>query len=428
MTSKPSNEAGHPSSLLPAALTGPSRSGATPRVIARAEGARLFDTEDRAYIDYSLGSGTLLLGHAHREVSRAVKEQTDRGTNYRFVDGVAIELAERLVASVPCVEHVALTASGSDAAALAMRLARAHHRRDGILKFEGAAHGNSDYGLMSNHLSYVIGDYPRPVPNSAGIPRAVEDCVMVAPFNDFETTAQLIEQQHEELAAVLVEPVQRAIRPASGFLEELRRLTTRHDLLLIFDESTTGFRAGPGGAQDTYGVVPDLCVLGPSISGGLSLGIVGGRADVLGLINPARYGHGDYVFQPASCGASAPACAAAVATLDVLSGTDARATIHASGERLAAGIRSAFGDRGIDIQVSGDHGVIGIWFCPDEVSNFQSALLADSALSQRLSDDLLERGVIFDNDLLFVSAAHGDTEIDATLSALADVAAAIAGD
>lgn len=426
MTNRSTTEAWHRSSLLPAALTGPSRSAAGARVIARADGARLFDTDNRAYIDYSLGSGTLLLGHAHPEVSRAVREQTDRGTSYRFVDEVAIALAERLAASVPCVEHVALTGSGSDAVALAMRLARAHHRRDGILKFEGASHGSSDYGLMSNHLSYVVGDYPRPVPNSAGIPRAVEDCVMVAPFNDAETTARLIEQRHEELAAVLVEPVQRAISPAPGFLEELRRMTTRHDLLLIFDESTTGFRAGPGGAQDVYGVVPDLCVLGPSISGGLSLGIVGGRADILGLVNPARYGHGDYVFQPASCSASVPACAAALATLDVLDQTDARAKIRASGARLVEGIRSAFGDRGIDIQLSGEHGVIGIWFCPNEVSNFQSALLADSALSERLSDQLLEHGVIFDNDLLFVSAAHADAELDATLSAVTNVADAIA--
>ena len=274
--------------LLPTGVRNASVSPRYAMVIKQARGSRIVDCSGNEYIDYLLGSGPLLLGHAHPAVVAAVLDQLDAGTSYLMINEPAIRLAAAIVELVPCAEAVCFHSSGSEAVFFALRLARAYRRREKILKFEGGFHGMSDYALMSTQWTRAPRDYPVASPNSAGIPAAVAEQVLVAPFNDSATATAIIEEHHDALAAVIVEPLQRTIPPRPGFLQALRAVTRHHEIPLIFDEVVTGFRLALGGAQEYYGVIPDLCALGKSISGGHPLGVLCGKKEILALASPER--------------------------------------------------------------------------------------------------------------------------------------------
>ena len=236
-------------------------------VIREGRGGRVWDESGREYVDFLLGSGPMLVGHAHPEVTAAAQAVVAKGTTFFANNRYGIELAEAIVDAVPCAEQVRFVSTGSEADLYAMRAARAFRKRDKILKFEGGYHGMSDYSLMSLAPKRP-GNFPQPIPDSAGIPRSLRDEILVAPFNDLEVVAGLVREHKDELAGVIVEPFQRIIPPAPGFLEGLRRITAENGVVLIFDEVVTGFRLAYGGAQEYYGVVPDLCTLGKVIGGG----------------------------------------------------------------------------------------------------------------------------------------------------------------
>ncbi|MFQ5418237.1 MAG: aminotransferase class III-fold pyridoxal phosphate-dependent enzyme, partial [Myxococcota bacterium] len=267
--------------VLSSATRGPTPSRDYEMVVREARGSRIVDESGNSYIDFLLGSGPMLLGHAHPAVVRAVCDALERGSSYLLASEPAVELAEEIVRATPCAEKVSFHCSGSEATFFALRLARAFRRRDRILKFEGGYNGQGDAALMSNQWSRSFPPYPEPVPNSAGIPASVRNDVLVAPFNDLDTAANLIEKHADELGGVIVEPMQRTIPPRPGFLAGLREVTGRLEIPLIFDEVVTGFRFGYGSAQEYYGVQPDLCALGKSISAGLPLGVLAGRADIM---------------------------------------------------------------------------------------------------------------------------------------------------
>ena len=236
-------------------------------VIREGRGSRIWDVSGNEYVDYLLGSGPMLVGHTHPQVVAAVQEQVERGSTFFAGNESAIMLAEEIVKAVPCAESVRFSSSGTEATLYAMRTARAFRGRDKILKFEGGFHGMNDYALMS--MGPVDPpDYPQAVPDSAGIPASVSREMLIAPFNDIETTAAIIERHHDELAGVIVEPFQRLLPPRQGFLEGLRELTKEYEIPLIFDEVVTGFRFSYGGAQEYYGVTPDMCTLGKAVAGG----------------------------------------------------------------------------------------------------------------------------------------------------------------
>ncbi len=245
-------------------------------VIAGGKGGRLTDVSGRSYIDFLLGSGPMLLGHAHPEVVAAVAEQVAKGTTFYANNEAGIRLAAEIVDAVPCAEQVRFTSTGSEATFFAMRIARAYRGRDKILKFEGGYHGASDYAMMSTSPQRP-GNFPQATPDSAGIPQVLKGEMLIAPFNDLATTAALIEEHKDELAGVIVEPFQRILSPKPGFLQGLREVTRKHDIPLIFDEIVTGFRFAYGGAQEYYGVAPDLCSLGKIVGGGFPLAAVAGR-------------------------------------------------------------------------------------------------------------------------------------------------------
>ncbi len=408
------------SRVAPASVRGPTASAEHALVVREARGSRIVDLSGNEYIDYLLGSGPMLLGHTHPAVVAAVREQLERGSTYLLASEPAIRLAEEIIHVVPCAETVCFNGTGSESTFFAMRLARAFRRRDKMLKFEGGFHGMSDYALMGNQWTTALRDYPRAVPNSAGIPRVIEENMLIAPFNDIETTAAIVERHHDELAGVIIEPMQRTIPPKAGFLEALRELTHRFGIPLIFDEVVTGFRLAYGGAQEYYGVVPDLCALGKSISGGHPISVLCGRAEIMALVDPARLARGDaHVAQTGTFSGNPVSAVAALATLVELAKPGTYEQLFATGRALMAGLRRVLADAGIPAQVTGEPPAFEVWFTDREITNFRSTLAADRAMHARFTELLLERGILKAHEKFFVSTAHDEEDVRVTLAAFA---------
>ncbi len=412
--------------VFPGGVLGGHRNGPGLEFVVReGRGAYLWDTNGKRYIDYLLGSGPMLLGHAHPAVVEAVRRQLGHGSTYMLLNEPVIELAEEIVRAVPCAEQVRFTASGSEATFFALRLARAHRQRDKIMKFEGGWHGTHDYGAVSVS-SRSPKAFPAPTLDSAGIPSAVADCVLVAPYNDLATAEALITAHHHDLAAVIVEPYQRTIVPAPGFLQGLREVTRRYGVLLIFDEIVTGFRLAYGGAQEYYGVVPDLASYGKVMAGGFPLAAVAGPADIMKHFDPALEGTGEYVWQTGTLNGNPVAAAAGLATLAELRRPGAYERLHRTGRRLRDGLAAAARRHGLAAQVSGEPVVFDIFFTDREIVDYRATLTADAGRIRRFNAECLRRGVVKAVNKIYVSLAHTDADVDETLVVFDSVLAAIA--
>ena len=280
--------------------------------VREGRGSHIWDVSGNEYVDWLMGSGPMVLGHAHPAVVQAVVKAVEQGSTFFATNEKAVLLAEELVNAVPCAEKVRFTTSGTDACFQAMRAARAYRRRDKVLKFEGGFHGTSDYAQMSVTPSGGE-EYPQAVANNSGIPSVIQELMLIAPFNDLDTTSSIIEAHHDELAAVIVEPLQRVIAPQPGFLQGLRDITARHQIPLIFDEVVTGFRLAYGGAQEYYGVTPDLCSVGKIMGGGYPLAAVIGRGDILSVFDQEEAEADSYVNQIGTLNGNPIACAAGLA-------------------------------------------------------------------------------------------------------------------
>jgi glutamate-1-semialdehyde 2,1-aminomutase len=404
---------------LPSGPRNPTRSPQCAMIVRRARGARIEDCSGNEYIDYLLGSGPLLLGHAHPEVVAAVRAALEDGSSYLLAGESCVRLAERIVELVPCADQAYFQSTGSEATFFALRLARAYRKRDKILKFEGAYHGMHDYALMSTQWTLAPRAYPRAVPNSAGIPASLENEVLVAPFNDIETTAAIVEQHRDELAGVIVEPMQRTVPPRDGFLADLRELTRRHDIPLIFDEVVTGFRLGLGGAQEYYGVVPDLCALGKSISAGHPIGVVCGREEIMACAGPAALRRGEGVLLSGTYSGNPISCVAALASIAVLRRPGTYERLFATGRRLMESFRSQLAAAGIAAQVCGEPPAFEVWFTAEEIRDHRSILRSDGARHAKLVELLMDHGVIKAHEKFFVSLAHDDNDVTETINAFA---------
>jgi len=393
-------------------------------VVAGGRAGRVWDVSGNEYVDYLLGSGPMLVGHAHPEVVAAVQEQLARGTTFFANNEHGIRLAAEIVDAVPCAEQVRFVSSGSEADLYAMRLARAYTKRDKILKFEGGYHGMSDYGLMS--LSpRRSSNFPRPIPDSAGIPRSLRDEMLVAPFNDLETVASLVREHRQELAGIIVEPLQRIIPPKPGFLEGLRKLTTDNGMLLIFDEVVTGFRFAYGGAQEYYGVVPDICTLGKTIGGGFPLAAIAGRTDIMAHFDKGAVGEEDFMMQVGTLSGNPIAAVAGLKTLEILKRPGAYDRIFANGRALMDGYGSILQDAGVQARVSGDAPMFDIVFTDREVTDYRTSL-GDPEAMKRCNGLLRERGILKGESKYYVSLAHTDEDIRFTLDAFASSIAELA--
>jgi glutamate-1-semialdehyde 2,1-aminomutase len=389
-------------------------------VIERGEGSRVWDVEGRAFLDFMMGSGPMVLGHAHPEVVAAVQRQIALGSTFYGVNDMAVRLGEIIVAAAPCAEAIKFCSTGAEATFYALRLARAATGRSKVLKFEGGYHGAHDYAMQSVTPARLV-PFPAAVPDSAGIPEGVERQVLIAPFNDLETTAGIIRQHRDDLAAVIVEPLSRMLEPAPGFLEGLRAATREVGALLVFDEVVTGFRLAWGGAQEIYGVEPDLATYGKIIGGGLPLAAVAGRRDVMELSNPRKKGAPDYVYASGTLNGNPVSAAAGLATLAVLRRPGAYARLNAVGDLLRAGLREIAGRMGLPAQVLGRGPLANIYFTAEPIVDYRSSLKADSRLTQQLGRGLLQRGVLSNLAAkIYLSLAHSDADIRQACQAFED--------
>ncbi|MBI2320914.1 MAG: aminotransferase class III-fold pyridoxal phosphate-dependent enzyme [Chloroflexi bacterium] len=375
-------------------------------VVAYGRGSKVYDVEGREYIDYILGSGPAVLGHAHPAVVEAVQRQVERGTQFYWLNEPVIALADKMVQAIPCAEMVKFTSSGAEATFYALRLARAFTGRDKIMRFEGSYHGHHDYSMLGG---------------SAGIPKPVSDLVITAPFNDLETTTRLIEQHRHELAAVIVEALMRIVPPKPGFLEGLRAITKQYGIMLIFDEVVTGFRLAWGGAQERYGVTPDLASYGKIIGGGYPFAAVAGRADLLMLSDPRDRGP-QYVYFSGTFSGNPLGATAGLATLRELEKPGAYARLDEIGERLRQGLREIARTLPRPMAVLGDGPIVGIAFVDGDLTSPRVVGGGDKALLKATEIGLLRHGVLANIVAKFyVSLAHDDGDLDRTLQILDDV-------
>jgi glutamate-1-semialdehyde 2,1-aminomutase len=394
-------------------------------VVKDARGAHLWDADGRRYIDCLLGSGPMLLGHAHPAVVDAVQRQLAHGTTFMLLNEPIIELAEAIVRAVPGAEQVRFMSSGSEATFFALRVARAFRRRDKVMKFEGGFHGTHDYALMSVSPRSPKA-FPAAMADSAGIPHAIGEEVLIAPFNDLATTEALIAAHHQELAAVIVEPYQRVIVPAPGFLAGLRAATRRYDVPLIFDEIVTGFRLAYGGAQEYYGVVPDVAAFGKVLAGGFPLAAVAGRADIMHHFDAALEGSPDHVVQAGTLNGNPVAAVAGLATLAELRKPGVYAQLFATGQRLKDGLVAAVRRHGMPAQVSGEPPVFDIIFTDSPIVDYRATLTADRRRIALFNEECLRRGVVKAVNKIYVSLAHSAADVDALVGVFDEALAAVA--
>lgn len=387
-------------------------------VLAGGDGATVWDAAGRRYVDFTMGWGSVLLGHAHPAVVEAVRRQAGLGSNFAYVSVPALELGEEIQRAMPCAERLRFCASGTEATAYAARLARAFTGRPRLLKFEGAYHGANEIGTVSL-FPRRLHDFPRGEPSSAGLPSSAVADVLVAPFNDLATTEAIVRAHRDELAGIVVEPLHRCTSPRPGFLAGLRRLASETESLLIFDETVTGFRLGYGGAQAYYGVTPDLCALGKALGGGYPLGAIAGRADVLDLVREDRLGEPGYVWYASSLGGNPVSAAAGLAALAELRKPGTYARLFALGEALRAGLRALLREEGVTAHVQGDGPLAAVVFTEGEVVDYRSAFRADRRRARAFLLGLFRRGVFLNpmSTKLYLSLAHTERELEAFLAA-----------
>jgi len=392
-------------------------------VIARGAGARVWDTTGREYVDYILGSGPMVLGHAHPSVVAAVTEQLQRGSSFYALNEPAVLLAEKICESVPCAEQVKFCNSGSEANFFALRIARAATRREKILKFEGAYHGHFDSVLMSTWPRSLPNEgFPAATPDSAGIPQSVRGDVLVAPFNDLEQTAAIVRAHRDDLAAIIVEPQSRLVDPKPGFLELLRQLCDEVGAKLIFDEVVMGFRVARGGAQELYGVIPDIACYGKVLGGGYPLAAVAASRDLMQLCNPRKRDAADYAYMSGTLNGNAIAATAGLATLTELEKPGAYDRLRAVGERMRTNLRKAAANAGVPVQVLGIGPMANIYFTPTPITDYRGWLTHDAARSRIVGRELLKRGFLTHLvTKIYLSLAHSDADIDRTTQAVEEI-------
>ncbi len=385
-------------------------------VIRSGKGGHVWDVSGNEYVDYLLGSGPMFIGHGHPKVDAAVIEQIGRGTTFFANNEHGIRLAEAIVDAVPCAEQVRFLSSGTEADLYAMRLARAYRGRPKIVKFEGGYHGMSDWGLMSL-APKRLANFPAPVPDTPGTPDALRNEVLVAPFNDIEAAVRLIEAHQEEIGGVIMEPLQRLIPPKPGFLQAVREVTARLGIPLIFDEVVTGFRFAYGGAQERYGVTPDICTLGKIAGGGFPLAAIAGRAEIMALFDRAAAGEERFLTQIGTLSGNPVAAVAGLATLEVLREPGTYEAVFATGQALMDGLTRLIAEAGIPAQCLGEPVLFDVVYAEGDLRDYRALLRQDAAMQKHVNTVLRSRGILKGDSKYYLSTAHTAEDVAQTLEA-----------
>ncbi len=412
---------------IPGGVNSPVRAfsgvGGTPVFFERAEGAYLFDEDDNRYTDYVGSWGPMVLGHNAPAVREAVQQAVARGLSFGAPTEAEVEMADLVCEMVPSMDMVRMVNSGTEATMSAIRLARGHTGRDKIIKFEGCYHGHVDSLLVqAGSGALTLG-----TPSSPGVPAAVTADTLVLPYNDAAAVAEVFAQQGSDIAAVIVEPVagnMNCVPPTQGFLDTLRAQCSEHGALLIFDEVMTGFRVALGGAQALYGITPDLTTLGKIIGGGMPVGALGGRREIMESLAPLGP-----VYQAGTLSGNPVAMAAGLATLQALREPGFHDALDAKAQRLTEGLSMAARECGIGFTTNQVGGMFGLFFTEQtRISRFSEVMACDKERFQRFFHAMLDRGIYLAPSAFeagFVSIAHSDEDIDATIKAAREAFAAL---
>jgi len=408
--------------LMPGGVNSPVRAfksvGGEPFFAKRAEGAYLIDVDGNRYVDYIGSWGPMIAGHAHPSVIDAVNTVMRDGLSFGVPNALEVTMAQTITRLVPSCEMVRMVNSGTEATLSAIRLARGATGRNKIVKFEGCYHGHGDSFLVKAGSGMLtLG-----VPTSPGVPKALADLTLTLSYNDFEGATKLFAELGEDIAGVIVEPIvgnANCILPSEGYLQHLRDLCTQYGSILIFDEVMTGFRVALGGAQALYGITPDLSTFGKIIGGGMPVGAYGGRRDLLSQIAPSGP-----IYQAGTLSGNPVAMAAGLATLELIQAPGFYETLALKTTQLREGLQQAADEAGIAFTTTGVCAMFGLYFCAGPINSYADAMRSNSAQFNQFFHGMLERGVYFAPSAFeagFLSAAHGDIEINHTIEAAREV-------
>lgn len=396
-------------------------------VIHKGEGSRLQDVRGRWYIDYVGGAGALILGHAHPAIVAAVQDQAAKGMHFfGTLNEAALLLARELQAAIPCAEKITFTSTGSEATFYAMRMARAHSGKSKILKFEGGYHGNHDYSAYSV-TPKALSNYPAGQPETGGIPSGLAQSILIAPYNDLEAVRRIVRENRDDLAAIIVEPAQRIIFPRPDFLPGLRKICDEYGVLLIFDEVVTGFRLAYGGAQEYFGVKPDLASYGKIVGGGGPLGCVAGRADIIGLAAPTNKGKPNYAYVNGTLHGNPIAAVAGLASLRILKEPGYYKTLNARSDLIRRECQKVLDRHNLPALAIGEASLWQIIFMPRAPVSHADVMAADADRTRKLNVAQMKAGLyVLPMVRGFVSSVHTDKDFEDTVRALDTACRAVA--